>query len=557
METIDAFKQQQRKTIMILERVQNFIQEAKEFGVQIDPKFLNKVRNAISQKEDEKLKIALVGGFSEGKTSIVAAWSEKYDEGKMKISQSESSDEVEIFPFEEFELIDTPGLFGFKESSNKEKYMDKTKKYVSETNILLYVMNPNNPIKESHKEELRWLFKDLALLSRTVFVLGRFDEEADIEDEEEYQEQLRIKKDNIKQRLIDFKVIDATADLSIVAVSANPFDQGFDYWLQHMDEFKKISHIGDLQKATTKKIEEVGNKNELVLESQKSIINDILGREIPLAEQRVASVNKEFQRFNEAYLDIKEDIGKTNKKIAATKTNLREYITDFFTDLILQVQGTDIETFKDFFQRNIGDGGIVLENKIQNELERQVGTMSNEIGKMEMSYNASFEHYQSVVSGLALEGVKRGSTFLKTGKLNVTNASVLTVRDFVMPSLKFKPWQAVKWAKTANTIIGGVGAGLGIAIELWDSWSKKKQQEEFSKAILEVKENFEKQRKEYLDIINDEDSFLSHFFPSYEELERKVEMMGKEKQDKEDFNQRFQKWCREAEIIEGEFERIS
>ena len=36
-------------------------------------------------------------------------------------------------------------------------------------------MDPTNPIKESHKAELEWLFRDLGLLSRTVFVLSRFD----------------------------------------------------------------------------------------------------------------------------------------------------------------------------------------------------------------------------------------------------------------------------------------------------------------------------------------------------------------------------------------------
>ena len=251
METIEIFKQRQAQTINVLNRLLVFLRDAEQFGIIIDPKFMNKVENAINQKEEEKLKIALVGGFSEGKTSIVAAWAEKYDKEKMKISQAESSDEVAIFNFDDFELIDTPGLFGFKETSNKEKYMDITKKYISEANLVLYVMNPNNPIKESHKDELIWLFKDLNLLSRTVFVLSRFDEEVDIEDDSEYEEGLRVKTDNIRVRLIDFGIIDSSEELSIVAVSANPFEQGVDHWLQHMDEFKKISHIGDLQHATT------------------------------------------------------------------------------------------------------------------------------------------------------------------------------------------------------------------------------------------------------------------------------------------------------------------
>lgn len=557
METIEVFKKQQAETIEVLKRLLKFLREAEQFGIAIDPKFIIKVESAINQKEEEKLRIALVGGFSEGKTSIIAAWAEKYDKDKMKISQAESSDEVAIFDFDDFELIDTPGLFGFKETANKEKYMDITKKYVSEANLLLYVMNPNNPIKESHKDELIWLFKELNLLSRTVFVLSRFDEEVDIEDESDYEEGLRVKRENIRTRLIDFGIIDSSQELSIIAVSANPFEQGIDYWLQHMEEFKKISHIGDLQHATTQKIEKAGSTGALVLESQQSIIRDILGRELPLAEQRVQEATGEFQKFSEACEDIQADIDKTDRKISNARLTLREFVVDLFTDLILQAEGTDMETIGAFFQRNIGDEGIVLETRIQNEFERQLGSMAHEIGKMETSYNASFNHYNSMVGDLAFKGVKAGSNFLKNGGVTLTNKGILATRDFIMPAFKFKPWQAVKIANGANKVIGVAGAGLGVAVELWDSWSKKKQQEEFAQTIREMVESFNKQRKESLEFINDQNTFVTQFFPGYTELQDKLQMMKSEMIEKEKFQSDFRNWRYDGEIIEADFEVIS
>src|SRR3546814_14798706 len=77
-------------------------------------------------------------------------------------------------------------LFGFKEQVNAEtnaieKYKDITKKYVSEAHLVLYVMNSTNPIKESHQDDLVWLFRTLDLLPRTVFVLSRFVEVAAVE----------------------------------------------------------------------------------------------------------------------------------------------------------------------------------------------------------------------------------------------------------------------------------------------------------------------------------------------------------------------------------------
>ncbi len=89
------------------------------------------------------------------------------------------------------------------DSGKIERYKDTTKKYVSEAHLILYALNPSNPIKESHKDDLKWLFRTLNLLSRTIFVISRFDEEADIEDEEDYNKRFKIKKENIQNRLND------------------------------------------------------------------------------------------------------------------------------------------------------------------------------------------------------------------------------------------------------------------------------------------------------------------------------------------------------------------
>ena len=51
----------------------------------------------MNEVETNKLKVALIGGFSEGKTSIAAAWLEKLDKSTMKITHQESSDEVKIY----------------------------------------------------------------------------------------------------------------------------------------------------------------------------------------------------------------------------------------------------------------------------------------------------------------------------------------------------------------------------------------------------------------------------------------------------------------------------
>jgi GTPase SAR1 family protein len=557
METIKVFKEGQQKIVDLLEKTLMFLEDGNKFGVNIEESLINKVKRGISETADEKLKVVLIGGFSEGKTSIAVAWAEDYDKSKMKISHSESSDEIVHFTVGDILLIDTPGLFGSKENSDNEKYKDITKKYVSEAHLVLYVMNPNNPIKESHKEELRWLLKDLNILDRTIFVIGRFDEEVDIEDEDDYRKGLEIKRKNIIGRLRDFEILEADQDIIIVGVSSNPFEKGLEYWLDNLEEFKKLSHIELLQEATTNKIEASGSKNELIVATQKSIVSDVLIRELPKAHERVEKAYKECKQLGELSEDMRIELDKTNKRINNARINLKEYILDLFTDLILQAKGTSIETFDEFFQRNIGSEGIVLENRIKNEFERQLGGALQEIHQLQVSYNAGVEHYQSVLGEMAFKGVKVGGAFLKNGSIKVTNTVILASRDFFKLPLKFHPWGAVKLAKGINNALPIIGDIIGIGLDIWEMYSERQKQLEFNKGIGNVVAKFEDQRKELIGLVDNYDEFIKMFFNSYLDLKSRVDILNNELDSKKKQKEEFAIWRETGETIEVQFKEMT
>ncbi|GAA7839058.1 hypothetical protein JP0186_04350 [Helicobacter pylori] len=127
----------------------DFIKTGEEYGIEIEESFEKKINSAIQSATDQKLRVALVRGFSEGKTSIAAAWIERLDKS-MKIDHQESSDAVKIYDIDnEIELVDTPGLFGFKEkiadSGEIERYKDITKKYVSKSPSYFIRAQPVKP----------------------------------------------------------------------------------------------------------------------------------------------------------------------------------------------------------------------------------------------------------------------------------------------------------------------------------------------------------------------------------------------------------------------------
>jgi hypothetical protein len=243
-------------------------------------------------------------------------------------------------------------------------------------------MSPTNPLKESHKNELNWLFRDLNLLPRTVFVLSRFDEVADIADDDDYEINFQIKKDNVVSRLKDLINLKdgETQHMSIVAVSANPFDSGFEYWMTDPERFKKLSRIPFLQQVTAKKIEESGGLEKLALETSKSIIKDVLLREIPVAIEKYENLAEQTEKLTVNKERAEKELLSLSKKISASQVSLKDFIIDHFVDLILQLKGCSIETISEFFEREIGDEGIVLDTKIQNAFSRNIDAVQFELG---------------------------------------------------------------------------------------------------------------------------------------------------------------------------------
>lgn len=557
-ETLNTFNAQQTHAVKLLQKLETFLQQGALAGVPIDPALSGKIHNAIASLADEKLKVALIGGFSEGKTSIAAAWMEKLDKTSMKISHQESSNEVKVYEVgQDFVLIDTPGLFGFKEQENDdthaiEKYKDITKKYVSEAHLVLYVMNPTNPIKESHQEDLTWLFRTLDLLPRSIFVLSRFDEVADVEDEDDYEHNLNIKRANVAKRLSEMISLTAQeqADLSIVGVAANPFDLGTEHWLANSEQFKSLSHISSLQAATTEKIQHSGGNMALANDMRSSVIRDILHNQLPVAIDNDEKISQEVLKLDSLYSRMKTELAQADREIENTVINLREFVIRYFSDLILQAQGCSMETFSEFFEREVGDDGIIVSMRLENEFSRQIQPIEINMEKMQLSFDTEVNQFNTTIKAFGKQGINH---VLKGNLIN--NKTVIGARDGIVGmgklfgkdfgnALKFKPWGATKLAKGAN----GALIVVGIALEAWDSYQQYQREREFQEAIAGMIQNFKLQRENLKELIG-KTQFKEQFFGDLKSNARELEASLNASRVSQ---QRFQAWRTMAETIEDE-----
>lgn len=562
--TIKIYQDKQQKLIALLNKLNLFVKQGNLFGLDLPKEMYAKLEN-INKQADEKLKIALIGGFSEGKTSIAAAWLGKLDKSSMKISAAESSNEVTVYDVDnECVLIDTPGLYGFKSQENDdfqiEKYKDITKKYVSEAHIILYVMNSKNPIKESHKEDLIWLFKELNLLTRTVFVLSRFDEVADVEDEREYQYYLKIKQDNVKGRLQEFLGLsqEQVGQLSIVGVSANPFDEGIEYWLQNPQEFEQLSHIATLQNATKAIVKYKGGINEIANETRKTIFSDIILQEIPKIERKNDEIQKVSNELEHLFRLQNGELEQLSKRINHARGQIKMQLKGYFGDLLTQVNGLGLETAQIFLETAIGHEGAIMKSDIQQVFFNETAGIVSNLNHQVINFNAKLDNIDSAASQMMKQGVNH---LIKNIKLD--NTTVLAARDGIRgvagmvgidlsKAMKFKPYGAIQFANKLN----GTFAALGLVMELWDSYQKAKMEEEFKRAIGDFKNDIGNQQKELLAFI-DGYEFIPALFRGYFELQSAVQKLGEQKQAEYNRQRAFYEWKKQGEVIEAEFRELN
>ncbi len=187
--------------------------------------------------------------------------------------------------------------------------------------------------------------------------------------------------------------------------------------------------------------------------------------------------------------------------------------------------------------------------------ERETQGIFNEMAKIETSFNADmglFEKHAGTLGNIGVNFLKQ-SGFINANTIKIARDGIAAVGKFVGVDLafKFKPWGAVKLAGNLNKAL----PLIGIVFEAWDSYNKYQKEQEFEKAKEEMKSNFDNQKKEILDLINDEAKFKQTCFPNALELEKSFQEIEEEIKKTQDRDQEFEKWIQIGEAFKtgGDF----
>jgi len=506
---------------------EDLLKKGVEFGVElsdIDSKLVS-IKETL---KNGKIRVALVGGFSEGKTTLAASWLGSLED-TMKIDPDESSDDIQIYRPQglekDCEIIDTPGLYGGKSLDDGTKFKELTLKYVSEAHLVLFVLDPVNPIKDSHAETVKWLFRDLKKINSVIFVLNKMDEVADLTDPEDFQEAFEIKKKNIEDaldRMIGLSLAEKEA-LLITAVSANPKNKGLDFWFNRNDDYLNRSRIGNLRELTNNVLSK--SKDSLVKNANLSVIKDILIKQNKATMPIINKIAQSIESRKDILTNLHNDFNLAEKKINAMKAPLREELIAYKIELLNKFNGSDVSTFPQYVTEEVGENAINFQSRVISIVERYV----NEVNGLSNSLIKSFESEIDFAENLFEKNnslIKNGIKGLKGIPVNqwhsIINNSRNVLNSTFGTAIKFKPWGITKLAKGAS----GAMAGIGVGIEAWETISTILKKRKFEKAQKEIIDLVTSTLDEQIKITNDQDVFIKTFAPNLNQLKNQIEIIN-------------------------------
>lgn len=553
-QTEQYWQQEQQKNQTQVQKLSDLLAQGQKLGIDFEPSLLEKIKHLEKEVKEakRKLRVVFTGGFSEGKSTLIAAWLGKINaqaEKEFKIAMEESSNKVNIYNTEYCELVDTPGLFGYKQEDDGTYYKQKTHDYLSKSDLIIYVMNSKNPIKKSHKSLLLWLFETLDLLDRTVFVLAKFDEVADMKDEEEYIESFRVAQEKVRAELgslLNFPS-EKCASINIVAISANPKNKGLDYWEQNRATYDSLSHVKDLQNMTSAKIEQQGGDRAIILRTQESILRDVLDEVVPRAEIKFKESDEQADKVKAMCKSMWEEIQLTEANIKRDMASLKEDVKNYFVDLILQTQKLSLETANDFFEREVGDEGINIKINVENLFARHTAAANLQWVRLE----SRFENERNAVNDFLNTYGKVGLDHARNFMSGLDAGKIKVARDMIAPNFKFAPWGAIKMADNLAKAGGIILVIADVGLEIWNRYklSQKEKALEETKAIM-IK-NFEDNRKEVINFI-DSSKFIETCYGYLVDAKTNLEKVKTACQQLENSRQEFEQWKNNCKQLHNE-----
>ena len=538
-------------------------------GVEYIPElqsYLGKIDSIVNTIKDGEISVVLLGSFSDGKTSAIAGLLGRLEDN-MKIDNDESSDELTIYRPKDlkkgFKIIDTPGLFGTKEreiNGQNIKFSEITERYISEAHIIIYVCDAVVPLKDSHVEIIRRIMRDYHKLDNTIFVINKMDEAGyDLLDEYDFNNGCKIKKENLISRLRS--TINLTPDeekrLHVVCIAADPKGKGLQHWFSKIDNYYERSHIKDLRKCVNEVVNNA-DTDKLSSSSYETSVSEVVEGLHKAIECTEKPVSKAIAKMERDCTEIEEDGKHLKSELTLSRNDLRQAINEIKNDAIREINGASLETIGEVISNQLGVQNnqvtfYVFQDKLSAQIEQCCEANANNINLAAVKIQDTYSMQDAMLN----DAVKYGVGQLKN--LNVSGEQVKAVRDVIAKGYKFKPWGAINMGKDITKWAGWIGAGIGVAFEIYD-WYKKHENQ---KKLNELKKSLTNAINDCISNVfktfESDNEYYKNFAPSYIQLCQKIQERNEEiaslkqkVQYLENYKRDIEAWKNSAEHVDFE-----
>ncbi|HCE5838028.1 TPA: LeoA/HP0731 family dynamin-like GTPase [Pseudomonas aeruginosa] len=543
MEQFTQFSVEKQAALGTLEKLRGVLDALYEMGVDVEGD-LQKITSAMQAVESDVLRIALLGAFSDGKTSVIAAWLGKVMED-MKISMDESSDRLAIYKPEglpgQCEIVDTPGLFGDKEKEvdgEQVMYEDLTKRYISEAHLILYVVDATNPLKDSHSEIAKWVLRDLNKLSSTVFVINKMDEVTDLTEQVLFEEQAAIKKENLKSKLQRAANLssDELTRLNIVCIASNPSGRGLEFWFGKPVHYESRSRINDL-KSMIGQILQANVSEVLIAKTGLDVVRDIVGQRVAFAKEHLQGLELFAQQHAEESRRFEQDIQQGRREVKRLAGELASELQSMEAQLLGRLRPLSLEDIRGYLEDELGyteEGvGYKLHLRIKNAIDRFFDHSSAVTKRLSDDIARQLNSSESFISAMS-EGALNSLSNAFKGISNVSPEAIKSTIFIARDTLgkltgyvyKFKPWEATKLAGNISKWTGPAGAVVSLSSDLYGAYKVHELEQELKQVKDSITSLIKGAFKDIYDLLSDDEKTFDFFAPQIKEVEKVVTEMS-------------------------------
>ena len=469
-----------------------------------------------TNKETTELKIAFVGQYNAGKSSIISALTGRRD---IKIDSNVATDFSCDYNWNNVKITDTPGILAGK----VEKHDDVTKEALSRTDLIVYVLTSQlfddvifeNFIDLAYNQKLK--DKMLIAINKMSMEKGNID----------------ILKKNYKESIITvFKERGYDFNFEVVFIDASDYMEGVDENEEDLIELSNFSnfietlnlfieHKGIIQKAFDTPIRIIKEElSQVALDEADPNFNLVL--------------NKYQSRLSKHKADI---VRESEYLLENLKTKIIEE-SYFVSSSIDQITQEDFDVKQNKFNLLLEKESTATMSQIENLIKEKTKLLGEEFAEIDLDEDVSFyienlkkdferkkinpvfassslESKISLLNTLKQNSAKLSSfsgadkavgVFARSGEISGSAGHALVKDIGSTIGYKFKPWQAVKITKNIGNVAKFAGPALAVisvGVEIYGAVKEEKELKKIAVSKSQMNESFYEIAKEVVSQIKE------------------------------------------------------